>query len=72
MGASKEWFLKMREEDYNALSPQQRALFFYAEARESNEWENHKDDPKYRKLKMNEKNARDATQKYLFEKRHNL
>lgn len=60
----------MREEDYNALTPQQRALYTYAECRESDEWENHKDDDMYRKLKANERNSRDATQNYLFEKRH--
>jgi len=70
MGRSKEWFLRMREEDYLSLTTEQRSLFTYAECRESDEWENNKDDENYLRLKSKEKQAKKAVQEYLFNKRH--
>ena len=72
MGASKELFLRMREEDYNSLTPEGRALFTYAEFRETDEWENNKNDDRYLALKKQESKAKKATQEYLFKKRNNM
>ena len=72
MGATKEVFLRMRENDFNALSNEARSLFTYVEIRESDEYELHKDDPYYLALKKAEKKAKEQTQKYLFDLRHNL
>lgn len=73
MGKTKEIFLRMRLEDYqNQLTEHQRSLFTYEEVRESNEWEENKDDPTYLVLKKNESKAKKAVQVYLFKKRHNL
>ena len=71
MEGSKEYFLRMRENDFNALSNDVRELFTYVELRESDEWESHKDDAYYLALKKAEKKAKEQTQKYLFELRHN-
>lgn len=70
MGVSKEMFLKMRENDFNALSNEVRELFTYVEVIEVNEYETHKDDPYYLALKKAERKAKDEVKKYLFEKRH--
>ena len=70
MSASKEMFLRMREEDFNNLDNNTRSLFTYVEVRESNEYENNKTDPNYLKLYKEQKKAKDNLQKYLFEKRH--
>lgn len=73
MEGAKEIFLRMRLENYeNDLSPAQRSLFTYEEVRESNEWENNKDDQRYLALKKNESQAKKAVQEYLFKKRHNM
>lgn len=73
MEGSKEIFLRMRLKDYeNNLSPAQRSLFTYEEIRESNEWENHKNDQRYLALKQAEGKAKKAVQDYLFKKRHNM
>jgi hypothetical protein len=61
----------MREEDFNNLDNDTRALFTYVEVRESNEYETHKDDAKYLAYKKAERKAKEETQKYLFELRHN-
>lgn len=71
MLGSKEMFLIMREQDYNALDEQTRSNIIYTEVRESNEYETHKNDFNYCKLKKAEKKAKNDLQKYLFEKRHN-
>ena len=70
MGQSKEVFMIMREEDYLALSPEQRLACVYIEIRESNEYEMHKSDPNYLVLKSAEKKAKKDVQDYLFNKRH--
>ena len=70
MSANNEMFLRMREKDFNNLDNDTRALFTYVEVRESNEWENHKDDAKYVAYKKAERKAKEETQKYLFELRH--
>lgn len=67
---SKEMFLIMREQDYNALDEQIRSNIIYTEVRESNEYETHKSDPNYLKLKKAEKKAKNDLQKYLYDKRH--
>ncbi len=71
MSANNEMFLRMREEDFNNLDNDTRALFTYVEVRESNEYETHKDDAKYLAYKKAERKAKEETQKYLFELRHN-
>lgn len=70
MSASKEVFMIMQERDYLALSPEQRQACVYTEIRESNEYETHKSDPNYLKLKSAEKKAKNDLQTYLFNKRH--
>jgi len=71
MSASGEYFLRMRENDFNELSPSIRDLFTYVEKRDNNEWETHKDDINYTKLKKAETKAKKDVQEYLFNKRHN-
>lgn len=66
----KEYFTIMREEQFNAMSEQDRANLIYIEVRESNEWEKHKEDEHYRKLKKAEKKAKNDLQTYLFNKRN--
>jgi hypothetical protein len=72
MGASGEMFLKMREDDYNALSEEQRSVFTYTEKVEVNEYETHKDDPMYIALYKEQKKSKDKLKAYLFDKRHNI
>ena len=71
MSATKEMFLRMREFDFNSLPNTTRELFTFVEVREVNEYETHKDDAKYLSYKSQERKAKEETQKYLFEKRHN-
>jgi len=68
---SKEYFLIMREQEFNALDTQVRALFTHVEVREANEWINNQDDPIYQKLYRAKKNASKELSQYLFEKRNN-
>jgi len=70
MGASKEMFLRMREDDFNALSNETRELFTYVEVREVDEYLNNKDDINYLKLYKEQKKAKKNLQQYLFNKRH--
>ena len=70
MSATKEMFLRMREQDFNELDNHTRSLFTYVEVRESNEYEENKADYNYLKLYKEQKKAKDNLQKYLFEKRH--
>ena len=72
MGASKEMFLRMREADFNKLDNRVRELFTFVEVREVNEYQIHKEDEKYLAYKKAERKAKEDTQKYLFEKRHNI
>ena len=71
MGATKEMFLRMREQDFNELDNHTRSLFTYVEVRESNEYEENRNDENYIKLYKEQKKDKDNLQKYLFEKRHN-
>jgi len=71
MGATKEMFLRMREQDFNELDNSVRELFTYVEVREANEYQENKDDENYLKLYKEQKKSKDNLQKYLFEKRHN-
>jgi len=71
MGASKEYFLIMRENDFNALDEQIRASFTYVEVREANEWIENQHDQIYRKLYKEQQNAKKVLQTYLYEKRNN-
>ena len=71
MGASKEMFLIMREQDYNELESEVRSRIIYTEVRESNEYETHKNDTHYLALKKAEKKAKNDLQTYLFNLRHN-
>ena len=70
MGANGEMFLRMREQDYNELTEEQRNLFTYVEKFEANEYETHKDDPMYIALYKEQKKAKDKLKLYLFDKRH--
>jgi hypothetical protein len=70
MSATKEMFLRMREDDFNALSNEVRSLFTYVELREADEYETHKDDVYYLALKKAERKAKNNVQEYLFNKRH--
>ena len=70
MSANKEIFLRMRESDFKELSEAQRSKFTYFEVRESNEYENNRNDPNYIKLYKEQKKAKDNLQKYLFDKRN--
>jgi len=69
MSASKEMFLRMREDDFNALSNETRELFTYAEVREVDEYLNNKDDINYLKLYKEQKKAKKNLQQYLYQKR---
>ena len=71
MSATKEMFLRMREQDFNELDNHTRSLFTYVEVRESNEYEENRNDENYLKLYKEQKKAKDNLQKYLFDKRHN-
>ena len=70
MSATKEMFLRMREQDFNELDNSTRSLFTYVEVRESNEYEENRNDENYIKLYKEQKKSKDNLQKYLFEKRH--
>ncbi|HRH58445.1 MAG TPA: hypothetical protein PLS10_12395 [Chitinophagales bacterium] len=70
MSATKEMFLRMREQDFNELDNHTRSLFTYVEVRESNEYEENRNDENYLKLYKEQKKAKDNLQKYLFDKRH--
>jgi len=70
MSATKEMFLRMRENDFNELTEEQRSKFTYVEVREANEYENNKSDANYLKLYKEQKKAKNNLQKYLFEKRN--
>ena len=70
MSATKEMFLRMREQDFNELDNNTRSLFTYVEVRESNEYEENRNDENYLKLYKEQKKAKDNLQKYLFDKRH--
>ena len=72
MSATKEMFLRMREQDFNELDNHTRSLFTYVEVRESNEYEENKSDYNYLMLYKEQKKAKDNLQKYLFEKRNNM
>ena len=71
MGQSKEYFLIMREDQFNAMEEADRSNLIYIEARESNEYQNNKEDLNYIKLKKVEKKAKNDLQVYLFNKRNN-
>jgi hypothetical protein len=71
MGATKEIFARLRESDFNQLPNEVRGLFTYIELREENEYETHKSDSHYLALKKAERKAKEQTQKYLFDLRHN-
>lgn len=72
MEGSKEYFLRMREEEFLKLSAEQRNIYTYIECREVNEFEANKDDTMYLALKKAESKAKKKTQEYLFNKRHKL
>lgn len=72
MERSKEIFAIMREELFNEIPSEMRKQFSHIEVREASEWETHRNDPIYCKLKKAEKNAKKELQEYLFSKRHNI
>lgn len=65
-----EMFLRMREQDFESLTEQQRESFTYIEKVEISEYEQHKDDPYYIALYKEKKKATDKLKNYLFDKRH--
>lgn len=67
MEGSKEFFLKVREEEYLDLPPKLRMR---AEAR-YNDYHLYKDDDVFKKLYARLKKARDDLRNYKFDKRHN-
>jgi hypothetical protein len=71
MESAKEYFLIMREQEFNGLDTQTRALFTHVEVREASEWINNQDDPIYRKLYKEQQNAKKVLQSYLYDKRNN-
>jgi len=71
MGASKEIFCIMREDQFNAMQQEERESLIYVEFREANEYQNNKDDANYIKLKKSEKKAKNDLQEYLYQKRWN-
>ena len=70
MGKAGEMFLRMREDDFNELSQEQRNKFTYVEKFEADEYENNKDDKMYIALYKEQKKAKDKLKLYLFDKRH--
>jgi hypothetical protein len=70
MQGDKEMFLRMREDDFNILTPGQREIFTYVEVREANEYENNKSDSNYITLHKAKRKATKDVQEYLFNKRH--
>jgi len=72
MSKANEMFLRMRAEDFEALDNNTRSLFTYVEVREANEYDEHKHDPKYLAYKNEERKAKEETQKYLFNLRHEI
>lgn len=71
MKGAKEYFLIMREDLFNEeLDALQRSMFSHCELRECNEYETHRDDEHYVKLKKAEKKAKKGVQEYLFKKRN--
>jgi hypothetical protein len=70
MGASREIFMIMREDQFNAMDSTDRNNLLHIEFREENEYENNKDDSNYLSLKKEEKKAKNNLQTYLFNKRH--
>lgn len=68
----KEMFLRMTETEFIRLPKDVRDKFTYVEVRETNEYETHKDDPKYMALWKHLKDAKTKLQEYLFNKRHGL
>jgi hypothetical protein len=70
MGASKEMFLRMREDDFNKLTQDVRNSFTYVEVVEANEWMTHRSDPIYLSMYNEKKKINDKIKKYLFDKRH--
>lgn len=71
MSANKEMFLRMRQQDFEELTAEQRYKFTYVEVREANEYENNKSDANYLKLYKEQKKAKNNLQTYLFNKRNN-
>ena len=60
----------MREEQFNAMQQHEREALIYVEFRESNEYDNNKDDKNYLTLKKEEKKAKNKLKQYLFNKRN--
>jgi hypothetical protein len=71
MAASKEYFLIMREDQFNAMDSVDRMNLIYVEARESDEYVNNKNDPNYIKLEKLQRQSKNDLQIYLFNKRNN-
>ena len=71
MEGSKEYFVRMREEEYNALPPCTRQSFLSEKVSYPNEhqklWD---EDEQYRKLYSAYSKAKKALDKYKFDKRY--
>lgn len=70
MLGGKEYFLRMREDDFHDLDREVRSKFTYVELREENEYEVHKNDPQYMRLNSRASKAKKDVQIYLFNKRN--
>lgn len=69
MGATSEYFLIMREQDYLSLTPEQRQSAIYTEVKSANEYLDNYDDPVYQKLYKAQKNAKKELEIYLYNKK---
>ena len=69
MGATNEYFLIMREQDYLSLTPEQRQSAIYIEVKNANEYLENYDDPVYQKLYKASKNAKKELEIYLYNKK---
>ena len=71
MGATKKVYLRISEEIlHQEFTPMQISMFESYKVVYDNEWEDNKDDPNYSRLYKDIKKAKEAKEKYLFNKRH--
>lgn len=61
----------MTEEVYNDIPHKNRKEFKSINFKEKDEWDTHKDDKVYLRLRKRQSKAKKELEKYLFDKRHN-
>ena len=69
MGATSEYFLVLREQDYLSLTPEQRQSAIYTQVKDANEWAENESDPVYKKLYQAHRLAKKELEIYLFNKK---